>query len=74
MSKNELFVGGCSVVGKVKIIMGTLNIIIGDITSDEILKEHDLIINLTNPRMVCGMGVSQSIFHKVEVEQLESYT
>lgn len=54
--------------------MGSLNIIVGDITSDEILKDHDLIINPTNPRMVCGMGVSQSIFHKAGVEQLESYT
>ncbi len=54
--------------------MGTLNICVGDITSDAILKNHDLIINPTNSRMVCGMGVSQSIFHKAGTEQLENYT
>lgn len=54
--------------------MGSLNVIIGDITNDEILKGHDLIINPTNPRMVCGAGVSQAIFHKAGVDQLENYT
>lgn len=54
--------------------MGNLRIVVGDITSDEILKNHDLMINPTNPRMVCGMGVSQSIFHKAGVDELESYT
>ncbi len=54
--------------------MGKLNIIVGDIVSDELLKEHDLIINPTNPRMVCGAGVSQAIFHKAGVDELENYT
>jgi len=54
--------------------MGKLNIIVGDIVSDELLETHDLIINPTNPRMVCGMGISQAIFHKAGVDELESYT
>lgn len=54
--------------------MGTLNILIGDITCDSLLKEHDIIVNPTNPRMVCGAGVSQNIFHKAGVNQLEEYT
>lgn len=54
--------------------MGKLNIIVGDIVADELLKEHDLIINPTNPRMVCGAGVSQAIFHKAGVDELENYT
>ena len=54
--------------------MENLNIIVGDITSDELLKSHDCIVNPTNPRMVCGAGVSQAIFHKAGVEQLENYT
>lgn len=54
--------------------MGKLNIIIGDIVSNELLKGHDLIINPTNPRMVCGAGVSQAIFHKAGVDELENYT
>ena len=54
--------------------MGKLNILIGDIVSDEMLLNHDLIVNPTNPRMVCGMGVSQAIFRKAGLEQLEAYT
>lgn len=54
--------------------MGKLNILVGDITSDELLYGHDCIVNPTNPRMVCGAGVSQAIFHKAGVEQLENYT
>lgn len=54
--------------------MGKLNILVGDITSDELLQTHDCIVNPTNPRMVCGAGVSQAIFHKAGVEQLENYT
>ena len=49
-------------------------ILIGDITSDDILFGHDLIINPTNPAMVCGGGVSGAIFHKAGVNELESYT
>ncbi len=54
--------------------MGKLNIIVGNIVNDELLKGHDLIINPTNPRMVCGAGVSQAIFHKAGVDELENYT
>lgn len=54
--------------------MGKLNILVGDITNDELLQTHDCIVNPTNPRMVCGAGVSQAIFHKAGVEQLENYT
>lgn len=54
--------------------MGKINILVGDITSDELLKGHDAIVNPTNPRMVCGAGVSGAIFHKVGVDELENYT
>lgn len=54
--------------------MGRLRIIIGDITSNEILINHDLIINPTNPQMVCGAGVSGAIFKKAGVDILEKYT
>ena len=54
--------------------MGKLRIIIGDITSDEILSNHDLIINPTNPQMVAGAGVSGAIFKKAGVDILEKYT
>ena len=54
--------------------MGKFNILVGDIVSDEILVGHDAIINPTNPRMVCGSGVSGAIFHKAGVDDLERYT
>ena len=54
--------------------MEKYNILIGDITSDDKLKNHDLIINPTNPRMVCGAGVSGAIFKKAGVDALENYT
>lgn len=54
--------------------MGKLRIIIGDIIPDEILIDHDLIINPTNPQMVCGAGVSGAIFKKAGVDILEKYT
>ena len=54
--------------------MGKYRILIGDITSDKILKEHDLIINPTNPQMVAGAGVSGAIFKKAGVDKLENYT
>lgn len=52
--------------------MGKFRIIIGDITLDEILDNHDLIVNPTNPQMVAG--VSGAIFKKVGVDVLEKYT
>ena len=54
--------------------MGKFRIIIGDITLDEILVNHDLIINPTNPQMVAGAGVSGAIFKKAGVDLLEKYT
>ncbi len=54
--------------------MGKFRIIIGDITSDEILANHDLIVNPTNPQMVAGAGVSGAIFKKAGVDILEKYT
>ena len=54
--------------------MGKLNILIGDITSDKLLEGHDLIVNPTNPRMVCGAGVAGAIFKKAGVNELEEYT
>ena len=51
-----------------------MRIFIGDITSNSILAGHDLIVNPTNPAMVCGGGVSGAIFHKAGVDQLEQYT
>lgn len=54
--------------------MGKYNILIGDITSDEILKGHDLIINPSNPAMLCGSGVCGAIFKKAGVNELEKYT
>ncbi len=54
--------------------MGCLKIIRGDITSNEILAEHDLIINPTNPQMVAGAGVLGAFFKRAGVDKLESYT
>lgn len=54
--------------------MGKLNIIVDDITNDKLLKTHDAIVNPTNPRMVCGGGVSGSIFYKAGTIKLENYT
>ena len=54
--------------------MGKYNILIGDIVSDEILEGHDLIINPTNPAMLCGSGVCGAIFKKAGVDELENYT
>ena len=54
--------------------MGKMRILIGDITSDEILKNHDCIVNPTNPSMLAGMGVSGAIFKKAGVDELEEYT
>lgn len=54
--------------------MGKLNIVTGNIVSKKLLKDHDLIINPTNPRMVYGGGVCGAIFDKAGLEELESYT
>ena len=53
--------------------MGKLKILIGDITSDEILKGHDAIVNATNPAMMHGGGVCSAIFDKAGTKELEAY-
>lgn len=54
--------------------MGKINLLVGNIVSDEILKCHNVIVNPTNPRMVAGAGVSGEIFKKAGVDKLERYT
>ncbi len=54
--------------------MGTFKILTGDITSDEILKDHDLIVNPTNPYMLYGGGVCGAIFRKAGINELENFT
>ena len=49
-------------------------ILIGNIVDEAILNGKDIIVNPTNPRMVCGAGVSQVIFKKTGVDILENYT
>ena len=53
--------------------MGKLKILIGDITSDEILKNHDAIVNATNPAMMHGGGVCGAIFDKAGSKELTGY-
>lgn len=55
-------------------MMGRYRILIGNIVADEILANHDLIINPTNPQMVAGSGVAGAIFKKAGVDTLEAYT
>ena len=54
--------------------MGRYRILTGNIVSDTILFNHDLIINPTNHQMVAGAGVSGEIFKKAGVDILENYT
>lgn len=54
--------------------MGKYNILVGNITNDEILKGHDLIINPSNPAMLFGSGVCGAIFKKAGIDELEAYT
>ena len=53
--------------------LGKLQILVGDITSDEILKGHDAIVNATNPGMKHGGGVCGAIFDKAGSTQLSNY-
>ena len=54
--------------------MGRYRILTGNIVTDELLANHDLIVNPTNPQMVAGAGVSGEIFKKAGVDTLEAYT
>lgn len=56
------------------IYMNRLNVICGNIVSDEIMKLGDAIVNPTNPMMRPGGGVSGDIFRKAGVDMLENYT
>ena len=52
--------------------MGKLEVICGDIVSDDILACGDAIVLLNNPMMRCGAGVSGAIFKKTGVDELRS--
>ena len=54
--------------------MGKYRVLNGNIVAENILANHDLIINPTNPQMVAGAGVSGEIFKKAGVDILENYT
>lgn len=54
--------------------MGKYNVLVGDIVADSYLKDHDLIVNATNPFMITGSGIAGAIFNKAGVEKLEKYT
>ena len=53
--------------------LGKLQILVGDITSDDILKGHDAIVNATNPAMMHGGGVCGAIFDKAGSTLLSDY-
>lgn len=54
--------------------MGKFEIVHGNIVSDEILALGDVIVNPTNPMMLCGGGVAGAIFNKAGTAVLEEYT
>ena len=53
--------------------LGKLQILVGDITNDDILKDHDTIVNATNPAMMHGGGVCGAIFDKAGSTLLSNY-
>ena len=50
--------------------LGSLQILVGDITSNNILEGHDAIVNATNPAMMHGGGVCGAIFDKAGSREL----
>lgn len=53
--------------------LGSLQILVGDITSNNILEGHDAIVNATNPAMTHGGGVCGAIFDKAGSRELTNY-
>ena len=53
--------------------LGSLQILVGDITSNNILEGHDAIVNATNPAMMHGGGVCGAIFDKAGSRELTNY-
>ncbi len=53
--------------------LGSLQILVGDITSNNILEGHDAIVNATNPAMMHGGGVCGDIFDKAGSTLLSNY-
>lgn len=53
--------------------LGSLQILVGDITSNNILEGHDAIVNATNPAMMHGGGVCGAIFDKAGSTLLSDY-
>ena len=51
-----------------------LELYVGNIVDDDLLKKANAIVNPSNPMMKMGMGVSMAIFQKAGVDELEAYT
>lgn len=51
-----------------------LELYVGNIVDDDLLKKVNAIVNPSNPMMKMGMGVSMAIFQKAGVDELEAYT